>query len=1085
MAWQVLLADEPAADPTLAAVQVEVRRDDKVRCQQRVVLDVVPTVNDLERFRWYFEDFPSEPYDPAPRLADMARERIRALGTLLHDSLVGAAASPDLERALGAEAAQTEVRVGSRPGGLPWELMDDGRGGPVAVRARQFARVVHGKSTDRPHTQGARLRHGARILIVVSRPAGPQDVRFQAVARPLLATLQRLGTFKVDVLRPPTYPALLRFLAEAQASGRGIDLVHFDGHGVTRNGVGHLVFESDNAGSLAVWIPGRRLGEDLVRAGVGMAVLNACRSAYMGGGDGTPIVVRSLAEELVAAGLAGVMAMQYDVLVTTVSRMVAPLYERLGLGATLGEATTTARRILHDEMLVREAARDVLRLDDWVVPLAYIAGDEPFLTGFVPGPGSVTTTGPTPVASAFVGRDEDLLALDRAFDDASVVVLSGMAGVGKTALADEFTKWYAATGGAPNGTVRASCLPNPTDNLLAALGGSVDTRRGTLTGAFVLADAVNAPPLDERARLNTVIGQLVAAGAKVLITSHTPSSVEGDRHLRLEPLREVDAIELLAADLGHPLDEAALAAWRPVLSCAGGNPLAQQTLTGWAKDLPETTPDALRDLVDNLVAGEPPPLPEPAELTVSLWPDALLGSQDWEHLVAVLHHQRYFEIDHLRLLGAAEAPVQVPELANVSMDIWAPLTGTCVATGLMWQVNDTYFEIHPLLPAAVTAHVQLAPDRAATWERAWVALAGSVGYKLINEWEDGRQRALTLKWAATEEPNLRYALDRALRRGWWDLVGDIASGLNLSYDQSGRHAEWRDIVYRLAAEATTPDGGPHPGRAELWRRAALWELEAARDAGDLPTAIEAGDKLVKHWRTADSGNGLAVALLNLGRVRCLAQHPGCLNNFTEALGLLTDDGEHPALRAALEFNLGLAYQQMDGIQDYDKALACYRRSFELQDPQDGLNRGKCIGQVGQLLFLAAQKSQSQSQSRDELLEHAAVNNTVALQLLPLSAVEDRGIVLERLGYLHQLSGKWRDALDAHRAARVAFEIADNVQGQARARFGMAEDLRGLQRLDEARVYAQAARAAFAGLGPAGKLDAQNASRLIRDLDKRS
>jgi hypothetical protein len=290
---------------------------------------------------------------------------------------------------------------------------------------------------------------------------------------------------------------------------------------------------------------------------------------------------------------------------------------------------------------------------------------------------------------------------------------------------------------------------------------------------------VNAPPIEERARFDAAVAQLVAAGAKVLVTSHTANWVTGALQFRIEPLREVDAIDLLAAELGHQLDEATLAAWRPVLGCAGGNPLALQTLTGWAKDLPELTPDSLRDLVDNLVAGQSPPLSEPAELKVSLWPGALLGAQDWDHLVAVLHHQRYFELDHLRRLGLPDCPVRIPELTD-SMEVWAPLAGASSATGLMWQAHDTYFEIHPLLPAAVAAHVQLDADRAMRWEHGWVWVAGMLGYSMINEYESGRQRALTLKWAASEELNLRYALDRALLRGWWDLVDGVASGLNVS-----------------------------------------------------------------------------------------------------------------------------------------------------------------------------------------------------------------------------------------------------------------------------------------------------------------
>jgi hypothetical protein len=46
-----------------------------------------------------------------------------------------------------------------------------------------------------------------------------------------------------------------------------------------------------------------------------------------------------------------------------------------------------------------------------------------------------------------LGRDETLLALDRAFDTQSIVLLHAYAGSGKTSTAAEFGRWYALTGG--------------------------------------------------------------------------------------------------------------------------------------------------------------------------------------------------------------------------------------------------------------------------------------------------------------------------------------------------------------------------------------------------------------------------------------------------------------------------------------------------------------------------------------------------------------------------------------------------------------------------------------------------------------
>jgi len=49
--------------------------------------------------------------------------------------------------------------------------------------------------------------------------------------------------------------------------------------------------------------------------------------------------------------------------------------------------------------------------------------------------------------AGFFGRDETILALDRAFDRDEVVLLHAYAGSGKTSTAAEFARWYARTGG--------------------------------------------------------------------------------------------------------------------------------------------------------------------------------------------------------------------------------------------------------------------------------------------------------------------------------------------------------------------------------------------------------------------------------------------------------------------------------------------------------------------------------------------------------------------------------------------------------------------------------------------------------------
>ena len=72
------------------------------------------------------------------------------------------------------------------------------------------------------------------------------------------------------------------------------------------------------------------------------------------------------------AGMAGVVAMRYNVYVVTAAQFVANLYSSLTGGRSLGEAVTLGRKQLAAEPL-REIAFDPRPLKDWCVPVVYEA----------------------------------------------------------------------------------------------------------------------------------------------------------------------------------------------------------------------------------------------------------------------------------------------------------------------------------------------------------------------------------------------------------------------------------------------------------------------------------------------------------------------------------------------------------------------------------------------------------------------------------------------------------------------------------------------------------------------------------------
>ena len=116
--------------------------------------------------------------------------------------------------------------------------------------------------------------------------------------------------------------------------------------------------------------------------------------------------------------------------------------------------------------------------------------------------------------------------------------------------------------------------------------------------------------------------------------------------------------------------------------------------------------------------------------------------------------------------------------------------------------------------------------------------------------------------------------------------------------------------------------------------------------------------------------------------------------------------------------------------------------------------------------------------------HALELSVVALQMLPADAVDDRAIVHERIARIQRGAHEWEPALQHDSAARAYYEHSGNILGQARTRLHVALDLQGLGREADARVYAQAAAAVFANLGPAGSDGAMMAARVLDDLEHR-
>ncbi len=479
-------------------IRLTLRRAGRPDLSAEAAVPFALTPQEQAELRWYLEDYLQRAETVEPEVVAQVEALMDAIGVDLYKAVL--TANPGTQAvwfAIREQLADLRVEISSgiaEAAAIPWELLRDPQAdSPLALRVAAFVRVQSNPNIDfvqpSPSADGR-----VRLLYVVCRPGGSSDVGLRAVANRLLHDLgPELARFEITVLRPPTYERLQKELTDAKAAGRPYQIVHFDGHGVyddlsgsslaawltqlsplllggqSRGKHGYLLFEHPGSPDGMRPVSGDELGKLLHDTGVPLLVLNACQSAMheaterpTGGVTGAENVhdevraIGSLAQAVVDQGIPAVLGMRYSVFVVTAAQYIGELYAGLAKGRAFGQAAGEARKHLQRNP-ERWVGLHPHPLQDWFVPVVY----EAMPLHLLPAAAALALGGQTeldPVQrnpallryvpdTGFVGRDETLLLLDRAFDAHPVILLHAYAGQGKSSTAVEFARWYAQTGG--------------------------------------------------------------------------------------------------------------------------------------------------------------------------------------------------------------------------------------------------------------------------------------------------------------------------------------------------------------------------------------------------------------------------------------------------------------------------------------------------------------------------------------------------------------------------------------------------------------------------------------------------------------
>jgi tetratricopeptide (TPR) repeat protein len=440
---------------------------------------------ELEDIRWYIESYYRWPSGVFKERAEKTEQALPVWGNALYAAVLGGASDREpLEawrcytgsRRLSVQvdadppedtSADDTVRFRAAASdllSLPWELLHDGTGylsqGANGVRVRR-------RLPNRKRTTILRADLPIRVLLVSPRPevaADGRDVGYldhRSSALPLVQAVENLGEglVKVDMLQPPTFPALKAALQRAKAANDPYEIVHFDGHGVydRQVGLGALCFE-DPRDSRTL---GRRrlrlvhateLAAELRAYGVPLVYLDACQTA-----QATADPKASVAAKLLEEGVGSVVAMSHTVLVETARRFVEPFYRSLAEGQRVGDAMLAGQEALYgNPYRFKIMGAGDLALQDWFVPVLYQDEDDPQLFSVKVGEAAARLARkrrelrlgnlPPPPEHTFIGRSRMLLHLERLLEQEPYGVIRGSGGMGKTVLATELTRWLVRSG---------------------------------------------------------------------------------------------------------------------------------------------------------------------------------------------------------------------------------------------------------------------------------------------------------------------------------------------------------------------------------------------------------------------------------------------------------------------------------------------------------------------------------------------------------------------------------------------------------------------------------------------------------------
>jgi tetratricopeptide (TPR) repeat protein len=1040
--------------------------------------------DDARDLRWYLEEFVQFHGTGDLARARPIEARLDAWGKATFEALFGNREGAGVYHRL-MEAARKQqpclLTLGTTDPAVlaqPWELVRDAQG-PLALQGVTIRRQLQGFRRG----PGQESRLPLRVLLIVSRPVDTGFIDPRTSVRPVLEALEQLpaGALAVDFCDPPTFLRLEEIISEARDRQAPYHVVHFDGHGeyLPRTGVGALAFENEQGKTDLV--PAGRLGDLLARLDVPLVLLEACRGADL---SQRP-VFGSLAPTLLQSGVGSVIAFSHTVLVQTALLFVERLYQKLAVGRTVGQALEEARSKLYFDRKRRlhpGPGAETPNLQDWFIPQLYQVGSDPAL--FAPALEQANASAeereelvlpgfpPEPMYH-FHGRARELLELERLFRKYPAVVLYGMGGMGKTALAREAAHWWVRTGRFETAVFCSFEQKQGAERVVQLLGYALEGDRfssrpaeeqwqtavklfrrkrvllvwdnfeSTLP-AFQqgeLASEVTAFSSEARNELQRLYRELTSGepNGRLLVTCRPEETLlPAIRKYELAGLAEPDSLPLLAAILdreGLTLEE------RPgyeraevdeLLKLLGHHPLSIELVTPHFKTLP---PRQIREEFGQML-----------ERFTNLGADedrnkSLLASLEFSK--KRLSEQSRLLLPYLAWFQGGVFEQFFLDFAELGAEAWEPIRAELAATALVdveesIQVNNRpYLRFHPTLPYAAQSTEVPNPEAA---QQRFLKVSGTI-QQMTDKALRGQQPAQGMALLAREEANVRSAITLAFRLGLRHQGWHLADTLREYLGRASRLRERDELVGWVRGQMSQGEQLDEATCDSLRQHA--WSLS---EQGQAARAIQLVQGLLQKLQEQALSDPrfttvqIAMSQGHLGRLYSHAGRPDlALEPLQQAVAGFEQLGE--AQRGNLSAALGSLANAFSSLGRFGQALAAAERGVAI-DRERGNQHALAAGLIQTAAILREQQRYAEADTLyDEAMQAARATGDVSLQ----------GPILQHQGGLQRLQGHHDQAVQLFQQALALFQRAGDGEGEMQTcdLLGSAEMLRGQLKAAEA------------------------------------